>query len=127
MNAIFIPGNVPSSKNSKQWTGKILIDSEVTRRYRANTAIFWKAHRTDFLKMVKDKPKPLLIGFHFVRNSRRRFDFCNMVQILQDMAVQYGWLPDDNCDEMLPFPMQDEDNRWYAIDKNNPGVYIKVQ
>ena len=30
---IFIPGNVPSSKNSKRWTGKMLINSKTTMKY----------------------------------------------------------------------------------------------
>lgn len=125
MNTIFIPGNVASSKNSKQWTGKHLIWSKVAQRYRTNTAMYWKIHRKDFLKMIDGKPKPIQVGFHFVRDSKRKFDFVNVVQTCQDLMVDHAWLPDDNLDEMLPFPMMSAE-AWYTIDKKNPGVYIKV-
>ena len=38
---IFISGNVPSSKNSKRWTGKRLINSETVMKYKKNTANEW--------------------------------------------------------------------------------------
>ena len=38
---IFISGNVPSSKNSKRWTGKRLINSEAVMKYKKNTADEW--------------------------------------------------------------------------------------
>ena len=30
----FIPGNVPSSKNGRRWTGKFFISSKATMKYR---------------------------------------------------------------------------------------------
>ena len=38
---IFIEGNVPSSKNSKQWTGRMLIKSKATIRYEKATIQAW--------------------------------------------------------------------------------------
>ena len=35
--SIFIPGSVPSSKNSKRWTGKMLINSKTTMKYISKT------------------------------------------------------------------------------------------
>ena len=54
-NSIFIPGNVPSSKNSKQWTGKLLINSKATRSYIKSSKEFYMKYRVDFQKMLKGK------------------------------------------------------------------------
>ncbi len=123
--AIFIPGNVASSKNSKQWTGKKLVWSKLASDYRDNTATLYLMYRQKFRAMCKDKPKPLEIGFFFVRDSRRKFDFVNLVQTIQDLMVRSEWLPDDNMDEMVPMPIE-IDGRCYHVDKNQPGVYIVV-
>ena len=65
------------------------------------------------------------IGFYFVRDSRRKFDFVNLVQTIQDIMVRSEWLPDDNMDEMVPVPIE-IDGWCYRVDKNQPGVYIVV-
>jgi hypothetical protein len=104
---IFIPGNVPSSKNSKQWTGKILIHSKTTRNYIRDT----KKHYIDCKKIFNAQLVeatnvnllyPLHIDFYFVRSSRRKFDYINPAQTVQDLIVKYGWIEDDNCDIMVP-------------------------
>ena len=33
----FIPGNVPSSKNGRRWTGKYFISSKTVMKYRKDT------------------------------------------------------------------------------------------
>ena len=38
----FIPGNVPSSKNSRRWTGKFFIASKTVMKYRKETANVYK-------------------------------------------------------------------------------------
>jgi len=79
------------------------------------------AHK--FIEMLDGAPKPLLIGFYFVRDSNRAFDFVNPLQTVQDMMVSYGWIPDDNIKEMIPIPVQ-IDGRYYHVDKDGAGVYI---
>ena len=93
MNSVFIPGNTPSSKNSQQWTGKYL---------------------------VKGKKKPYNIEFTFYRKTKRKFDYINAAQIVQDLMVKYGWIDDDNCTEMKPYFGN------YVHQKDNPGVKIKI-
>jgi hypothetical protein len=41
---IFIPNNVPSSKNSKQWTGKFLVWSKTAQKYVKDTEFYWKQY-----------------------------------------------------------------------------------
>lgn len=115
---IFIPGNVPSSKNSKQWTGRALISSKATRKWRSNTQEHWINNRLRFQKWSNDKPRPLKIGFKFIRGTRHQFDYPNPLQTVLDEMVRYKWLEDDNADEVMPYFLT------YEYDKENPGVII---
>ena len=117
---IYIPGNVPSSKNSKQWTGRRLIDSKPTQRYREQTGILYKMNKTDFHVMIQDKNPPYYVTFKFIRDSKRRFDYHNAVQIIADMMVEYGWIEDDNADWFVPVFLP------YEYKKNEGGVEINV-
>ncbi len=125
LSYIFIPGNVPSSKNSRIWTGTRSIKSGLCQKYISQNGWTFALNRNKFIAMLAHKNRPYLIGFHFVRDSNRRFDFCNAVQIIQDLMVKYGWIEDDNCSVMFPLPLQ-INGLFYTVDKNNPGVYISV-
>ena len=70
--------------------------------------------------MIKGKSKPHRISFKFVRKSKHKFDYINPAQTIQDQMVKYGWIDDDNADEMLPIFVKFEYN------KEAPGVYINV-
>jgi hypothetical protein len=82
-------------------------------------------YRQRFRALCKGKEKPLEIGMYFVRDSRRKFDFVNLVQTVQDIIVRAEWLPDDNMDEMVPVPVE-IDGTVYSVDKDHAGVYIIV-
>ena len=117
---IFIPFNVSSSKNSKQWTGKYLINSKATRSYIQKSKRFYQEKTNDFLIMTKDLPKPLHISFYFIRNSKRKFDYINPAQTVQDLMVKYGWIEDDDVFNLVPY------FHGFEVDKENPGVIIKI-
>ena len=121
-NAIFIPGNVPSSKNSKQWTGKMLIHSKATRNYIRDTKEFYRHWEESFNSQVilNTTTDVIHVDFYFIRSSRRKFDYINPAQTVQDLMVKYGWIEDDNCDIIVPH------FSGYHVDKNNPGVLIRV-
>ena len=125
MKKIFIPGNVPSSKNSKQWTGKMLIHSKATRNYIRDTKQHYIQTKEEFKSQIVDKAGielsfPIHISFYFIRSSRRKFDFINPAQTVQDDMVKHGWIEDDNCDIIVPH------FSGYHVDKDNPGVIIKI-
>lgn len=124
---IFIPGAVPSSKNSKIFTrGRKLIWSKAASLYRKNSKEAFLANKKDFLSMLNGKEKPYIICFHFVRATKHKYDFVNVVQTIQDLMVEYGYIEDDNIDIMLPFPFRMGD-KYSSYDKDNPGVYIKIE
>ena len=120
MDQIFIAGNVPSSKNSKVWTGKYLVHSKTVRNYIKKTKYDWIENRELFEQLTKDKEMPYKVEFTFIRNSKRKFDYINPCQTVQDLMVQYEYIQDDNCDCMIPSFGE------YKYDKENSGVIIKV-
>ena len=77
-------------------------------------------NKDKFIKMIKGKDLPLNISFKFIRNSRRKFDYINPAQTVQDLMVKYDYIKDDNCTCIVPYFEQ------YEYDKEKPGVIIKV-
>ena len=123
MVEIFIPGNVPSSKNSKIWTGKRLIWSKTATQYVKDTEKYWKEYSNVFnleYHWRTEGLKPLKVSFKFIRGSKHKFDYVNPLQTVLDLMVRYKWIPDDNADIILPIFEP------YEYSKDNPGVVIKI-
>ena len=139
---IFIPGNVPSSKNSKQRTRNgAIVHGKAVKRYLQALGINKYSCRQGSAYMENYKTRPNLfkqkfndsgwetpqefcyLGFHFVRKTKALFDFSNMVQIIQDLMVAGGFLMEDNIDCIIPINMTKNGKRW-TKDKDNPGVWI---
>lgn len=118
-NKIYIPGNVPSSKNSKMWTGRRLISSKLVRDYTDSTQYDFMINKQKFLKMIEGKKKPYKIHFKFIRDSKRKFDYINPLQTIQDL-MKHGWIEDDNADILLP--VFDE----YEYRRGEGGVIISI-
>ena len=118
---IFISVNVPSSKNGKRWTGKYLIHSKTTMRYIKDSKGEYLEHTYPFKEFIKRFDTPYVIHFKFYRKSRRKFDYVNPLQTVQDLMVKYQWLEDDSSDHLLP--MFDT----YEYNKEEPGVLITIK
>ncbi len=138
---VFIPGNIPSSKNSKIATAKGVFHSTAVGKFLREIGVqHYSASRKEF-KLYKTKPchfpvdslralfkdvqYPCLIGFHFVRNSKRKADFHNLVQIVLDMMTAADIIPDDDMSHIFPVPYLKE-GKYFTVDKNIPGVFIKI-
>jgi len=119
---IFIPGNVPSSKNGRSFFRGRSIASASCQKYYKASKTFWedKENKKKFIAMCKGKTAPFVVEFTFIRSSRRRFDYINPAQTVQDLMVKHKWIEDDNADYMLPVFKQ------YTYDKDNSGVFITV-
>lgn len=121
----FIPKHVPSSKNSKVWTGSRLINSKACREYIKETVFDYKSIKIDFINELNNKEKPYIIGLHLVRKTKNKFDFNNISQIVADLLVDYGILDDDNLDEVFFIPYK-RNGKYYSVDNKNHGVYLTV-
>ena len=136
---IFIPFNVPSLKNSMVSTPKGSFHSKTVRKYlqklgvkkysskgfenyKTRPNLFLEATE-DLKKAIKEQTPPAAIGFFFIRNSRRKFDIINAMQVVQDLLVAHGVIEDDNADYLIPMPIQ-IDGEWYKYDKENAGVVL---
>lgn len=97
--------NIPSSKNSKIWTGRSLIDNKPTQRFRSVSALWFRKNCEEFKKCVQTMGEqyPYVIGLYFYRDSKRRFDYINASQIIFDMMTEYLWIEDDSVDYVIPF------------------------
>ena len=121
MNKWIIPGNVPSSKNSRRWTGKYFIASKTVMKYRKDTSNVYKKHAANFAKELAKYQLPVYVHFTFIRGTRHKFDYINPAQTVQDDMVKNGWMEDDNCDNIIPCFEE------YRYDKENPGVIIELK
>lgn len=118
LKTIWIRGNTPSLKNSKQVTKSgFIIASKQCKEYYELTQMAWIDNQEKFKSMFNE-PKPWYIGLYFVRKSRHKFDDINAAQIIFDEMTKYGWIDDDNTDEIKPVFLG------YHHDKLNPGTSI---
>lgn len=124
---IFINGNVPSSKNGRVFNRKLKrsFPSKQTQRFVKESKQSFDDNKELFQTLISGKSKPYLIGFHFVRGSKHKYDFINPCQTIQDLMVDYEWIDDDNVTEMFPVPFE-VDGQLSTYDKENPGVFIKI-
>ncbi len=140
---IFIPGNCPSLKNSKIKTSRGIFPSKTVKNYLTDLGIQrYSASRKEvvgyktkpnkfeelreiFNKALEGKEPPVEIGFHFVRKTKHKFDFNNANQIIADLLTAHGIIEDDNMDCFIPYAFKMND-KFYTIDKENPGVYLKI-
>ena len=61
----FIPGNVPSSKNGRRWTGKYFIASKSVMNYRKATKSYYEKFAPLFREELKNHKLPVSIAFTF--------------------------------------------------------------
>jgi hypothetical protein len=142
---IWIPGNVPSLKNSKVATSKGVFMSKSCRRYLQGLGIrsysaskkevvgyvkrpnlFWKAvEPLALMKNVwRELSVPVFVDFYFVRDSKRKFDVINAMAIICDLLVAHGIIPDDDADNLIPGVTM-KDCKCYHVDKTAPGVWLE--
>ena len=122
---IFIAGNTPSSKNSKQFVTlkngkKLLLNSKIVRKYIDKSEMDWRFNKTEFFKMLKGKNKPYKIELYFIRDSKRKFDYINAAQIVFDLMQHYGYIEDDDSQNIIPV------FKGFEVDKSRAGVEIEV-
>jgi hypothetical protein len=153
---LFIEGNVPSLKNSKVKTARGIFSSPTVNRFIRSLGIQafsstkktvkgyvdktrpnkFEQLRAEWDEMRGDKGNPIFLGFHQVRKSKRLFDFGNSTEIIFDLLTAHDFIEDDDVSRIFPVPMTidgklpTEDNirtvKWYSVDKEAPGVYLKI-
>lgn len=136
---IFIPGDVPSSKNSKIKTASGVFNSKAVRKYLQNIGVKNFSSSKKTVEEYKTRPNlfrqsvgqyfyssgyPVFVGFHFVRKTKMKFDFHNMCQIIADLLVAHDFIQDDDIEHFIPVPLKLH-GQWWSYDKENPGVFLQ--
>lgn len=120
IHQFWISQNTPSSKNAKQWTGKILINNKRAMAWKKATKDEWEFQKERFLDCIAELPFPLYIELTFYRGNKHKFDYINMAQIIFDEMKEQKWITEDNADIIKPYFGD------YIYDKDKPGVLIKI-
>ena len=89
-------------------------------RYKKKTADEWWQQGIKFREMLKGKEKPYKIGFYFIRDSKRSFDYVNVAQLPLDLMQENEWIENDNMENIIPVFLG------YEVDKENAGVRIEI-
>ena len=117
-------GELYSSKNSKRIVkfgekyGLIPSDAYLKHKKALQTQLCLK--RYEWVKEKEGHKKPIKIDFKIYRQTKRRFDYINIVQGLLDCMTECGWIEDDNANEIIPVFEE------YEVDSKNPRVEIKI-
>jgi hypothetical protein len=146
-NTYYIPGEVPSSKNFKRiafkpdktnksswkylqhgkWIHVIpfIVASNFTEVYKKYVGPYYQKYAFDFRNASIKKGFPVYVEFTFIRKTNQIWDFNNITQVVQDLMKEYGWIDDDNSRFLIPMPPQ-KPKPAYHVDKENPGVIIRL-
>ena len=65
---------------------------------------------------------PLRVGFHFIRETKARFDYNNLGQGPLDLLTQVGIISDDDMNHIIP-----NGHLSYEVDKDRPGVIVTLE
>lgn len=115
--------NVPSKKNSKIITkSKRVISSKLVQYYERWATPLLKQQLSTWQEMIQNKPFPLKVSFYFYRDSKRKWDFINIVQVIADLMQKEGYLIDDDTKNFIPLYAGEE-----VVSKKEAGVIITIE
>jgi len=124
---IILYGNTPSKKNSQVIGrgGRRLFPNPLYGSwYRKNFGKKigrLKDHVETYREQIKlIKRRPMFLEMYFFRRDKRRFDYINLAQSVQDALVQSKIIPDDNMTQIIPLFLG------YKVDFNNPRCEVKI-
>lgn len=120
MTEFIIPGNVPSLKNGKIWTGSNLVSSYAVKKWQKLSEKAWLEQRDSFKFLLRLLPRPYFIHLTFISKIDNAWDFTARVETIADEMTKYNWINDDNRFEFMPVPGKP------SVDKINPRTIIKI-
>ena len=137
---IFIPYNVPSSKNSRVNTSKGSFHSPSVRKYLQKLGVKKFSSSKKSVEGYKNREnlfnvaftgvdlkqyKPLILGFHPVRDSKRSFDLHNIIHIVADLMQAHDIIDGDDSEHLVAVPFK-IGGYYYSQDSDNPGLYLDI-
>ncbi len=123
---ITLPIELRSSKNermivyNKKQGRPMIMKKPIARIEENQLSTLLAINRRTWEKMVEGKQYPLKVGFYMYRKTRRRFDWINLLQGIQDAMTKAGYIPDDNANYLTPVCLG------WTVDAANPRVEVSV-
>ena len=119
----FIGMPVYSKKNSKQITKqKRIISSKQVRNYEKTMGPVFQEKLKEWRKQYEKHPeRPIHVEFYFLRPSKAKWDFCNLIQLPLDMMQEYLYIPDDCTREIIPHYAGEE-----VVKKESSGFKMRI-
>ncbi len=78
-------------------------------------------NKAKWAQIIKENNFPIHLNIKIYRKTKREFDYNNIVQGLQDMLVEAGWVDDDSAKYLVPYFEE------YEVDKKNPRVVLSAR
>ena len=117
MIRINLTGRIPSKKNSKVWTWRILVSS---KEYRAWEISKKKELQEQWIQKL-NLDKPLYVTYKIRFPDKRRTDISNKIESINDLLVSYWLLADDNHEIINTI---NASSMW--VDKDKPRCEIQI-
>lgn len=106
--------------NNRCQLGKrpIIAKSKTVEKFMNNASPILLQYKKEFFDLITNLPKPLHIGFYFIRGSKHDFDLDNAITTMLDTMKNVEYIYDDNSKEIYSYPIGEHYN------KENQGVII---
>lgn len=103
-------------------TGKRIIKSKLCQEYEKWSEALFDKHKEEWQRQLEEhKERPIYVGFYFYRDSRRKWDFTNIVQLPADLMQKYKYLENDDTTNFIPVYMGEELSK-----KEKSGFKMKI-
>ena len=105
----------------------LLVNSKRVQNYVKETEKSYLGIKKELQQLMMDQP-PVFIGYYFIRDSERIWDFINGAQIICDLLTEYKIITDDNTKIIIPVYLG-EHVAPKPVDKNKErtaGVIITI-
>lgn len=103
---------------AQRLTRPILNSSKRVQEYREQITPNFLQVTPLWRAMAQGMSYPYYIGYYFIRDAHRSWDYINGAQIIMDLMTEFKWWDDDNILFAMP------DFLGYHIAKTNPGCII---
>ena len=113
--------NIPSSKNGKMIVRGHLFNNPRVQEFYKYASEKISEFSDKFKEEISENSFPIFLHVKFYRDSKRRWDFINPLETIQDMLVKNKLIPDDSVEYLIPVYEK------FEYDKNNPGVEFWIE
>lgn len=116
-----IPGQIYSSKNSREVRGGKVVYSDAVQKYIQDNMKYYTQYTDEVQAILSMMDKPYRCRIYFVMGTRQRWDYQNMCQLPCDMMQWAGWVGDDDKNSLITVPAG------HSVNPDNPHIQIEFE